>query len=142
MATTTIPDPAEMRAGKSGSVRAGWAVSALVILFLAVDGAMKLAQFPIVTEASVALGWPSDPASTYLLAALLIGSTLLYALPRTAILGAILLTGYLGGAVATHVRIGSPLFSHTLFGVYIGLVVWGGLWLRDPRLRALLPIRR
>ena len=142
MATTTIPDPAEMRAGKSGSVRAGWAVSALVILFLVMDGAMKLAQLPIVAETSAQLGWPSDPASIYLLAALLLGSTLLYALPRTAILGAILLTGYLGGAVATHVRIGNPLFSHTLFGVYIGILVWGGLWLRDSRVRALLPLRR
>jgi hypothetical protein len=58
------------------------------------------------------------------------------------VLGAVLLTAYLGGAVATHARIGSPLFSHTLFGVYIGIVVWGGLWLRDPRIRALLPVRR
>ena len=131
-----------MRAGKSGSVRAGWAVSALVILFLVMDGAMKLAQLPIVAETSAQLGWPSDPASIYLLAALLLGSTLLYALPRTAILGAILLTGYLGGAVATHVRIGSPLFSHALFGVYIGILVWGGLWLRDSRVRDLLPLRR
>lgn len=142
MASTTIPDPAEMRAGKSGSVRAGWAVSALVILFLVMDGAMKLAQLPIVAETSAQLGWPSDPASIYLLAALLLGSTLLYALPRTAILGAILLTGYLGGAVATHVRIGSPLFSHALFGVYIGILVWGGLWLRNSRVRDLLPLRR
>ena len=142
MASTTIPDPAEVRAGTSGIVRAGWAVSALVILFLVMDGAMKLAQLPIVAETSAQLGWPSDPASIYLLAALLLGSTLLYALPRTAILGAILLTGYLGGAVATHVRIGSPLFSHALFGVYIGILVWGGLWLRDSRVRDLLPLRR
>jgi len=142
MASQTISGTRERVTDNRGSLRAGMAISGLVILFLAVDGAMKLAQFPIVTEASVALGWPSDPASTYLLAALLIGSTLLYALPRTAILGAILLTGYLGGAVATHVRIGSPLFSHTLFGVYIGILVWGGLWLRDSRVRALLPLRR
>lgn len=63
-------------------------------------------------------------------------------MPRTAFLGAILLTAYLGGAVATHVRISSPLFSHVLFGVYLALFVWGGLWLRDPRLRALLPFAR
>ena len=67
--------------------------------------------------------------------------TLLYALPSTSLLGAILLTGYLGGAIAAHVRIGSPLFSHVLFGLYLGLMVWGGLWLRDRRLRALLPLR-
>jgi hypothetical protein len=69
-------------------------------------------------------------------------STVLYALPRTSVLGAILLTGYLGGAIATHLRIGSPLFTHILFGVYLGLMVWGGLYLRDERLRALLPLRR
>jgi hypothetical protein len=97
---------------------------------------------PIVAETSAQLGWPSDSATIYLLGALLLGSTLLYAVPRTALLGAILLTGYLGGAVATHVRIGSPLFSHILFGVYIGILVWGGLWLRDPRVRALMPLRR
>ena len=68
--------------------------------------------------------------------------TVLYAVPQTAVLGAILLTGFLGGAVATHVRVGSPLFSHILFGLYMGLFAWGGLWLRDPRLRALLPWRR
>ena len=141
MESLTISDAAEMRASQSGSVRAGWAMSGLAILFLSADGAMKLAQLPIVAETSARLGWPSDPATTYLLAALLLGSTLLYALPRTAILGAILLTGYLGGAVATHVRIASPLFSHVLFGVYIGILVWGGLWLRDSRVRALLPLR-
>ncbi len=66
--------------------------------------------------------------------------TILYAVPRTAVLGAILLTGYLGGAVAMHFRVGSPLFSHTLFGVYLGVLAWGGLWFRDPRVRALIPI--
>ncbi len=66
---------------------------------------------------------------------------LLYAVPRTAVLGAILLTGLFGGAMATHLRIGSPLFSHLLFGLYLGLLVWGGLYLRDARLRALIPFR-
>ena len=129
------------RSGTNAS-RTGWALSGLVILFLALDGAMKLAQLPVVAETSAQLGWPSDPATIYLLAGLLLGSTLLYAIPRTALLGAILLTGYLGGAVATHVRIGSPVFSHILFGVYIGLLAWGGLWLREPRLRDLIPLRR
>jgi hypothetical protein len=71
-----------------------------------------------------------------------IACTVLYAIPPTSILGAILLTGYLGGAMASHVRIDSPLFSHTLFGLYLGLMVWGGLWLRDRRLCTLIPFRR
>ena len=65
--------------------------------------------------------------------------TALYAFPRTSVLGAILLTGYLGGAVATHLRVGSPVFSHLLFGVYLGILLWGGLYLRDQRLRAIFP---
>ena len=68
--------------------------------------------------------------------------TVLYSIPPTSILGAILLTGYLGGAMASHVRIGSPLFTHTLFGLYLGLMVWGGLWLRDRNLQTLIPFRR
>ena len=67
--------------------------------------------------------------------------TLLYVFPRTSILGAILLTGYLGGAMATHLRAGSPLFTHLLFGFYLGVIAWGGLWLRDPRLRSLIPFK-
>jgi hypothetical protein len=138
MSTATIDLPA---GPGRGAVRAGWALSGLAILFFLMDGGMKLAYLPIVAESSAQLGWPADRGTVYLLAALLLGSTLLYALPRTAILGAILLTGYLGGAVATHVRVGSPLFSHVLFGVYLGLFVWGALWLRDARVRALLPLR-
>jgi len=125
----------------SRALWSGRAMSGLAIAFFAMDGAMKLANLPIVAETSAELGWPADSATIYLLAALLLGSTLVYAFPRTAVLGAILLTGYLGGAVATHVRVGSPIFSHALFGVYLGVIVWGGLWLRDPRLRALIPLR-
>lgn len=66
----------------------------------------------------------------------------LYLVPRTAVLGALLLTGYLGGAIATHVRVGSPLLSHTLFPIYVALMLWGGLYLREPRLRELVPFRR
>ena len=141
MPSLVLPHPAPAAEARTGR-RAGWAMSGLVIAFLTMDGTMKLLQLPIVAEASAQLGWPSDPATITLLAALLLGSTLLYALPRTALLGAILLTGYLGGAVATHVRVGSPLFSHVLFGVYLGVLAWGGLWLRDARLRELLPLRR
>lgn len=121
---------------------AGWTLSGLLILFLLADAAMKFAMIAPVIEMSQRIGWPVDPGTVRALAAVLLASTLLYAWPRTAVLGAVLITAYLGGAVATHVRVGSPLFSHTLFGVYLGVIAWGGLWLRDPALRALLPIRR
>lgn len=123
-------------------VWAGRALSGLAILFLVGDGAIKLVPLPVVVDTTAQLGWPTDAATLRLLGVVMLAATLLYALPRTALLGAILLTGYLGGAVATHARIGSPLFSHVLFGVYVGLLVWGGLWLRDARLRALTPFAR
>jgi hypothetical protein len=140
MSTASSIDPAPGGPGRA-AVRAGWALSGVAILFFLMDGGMKLAYLPVVAESSAQLGWPADRGTVTLLAILLLGSTLLYAIPRTAMLGAILLTGYLGGAVATHVRVGSPLFSHVLFGVYLGVIVWAGLWLRDPRLRALIPLR-
>jgi hypothetical protein len=84
---------------------------------------------------------PTDAGFYRLLGSILAICTALYAVPRTAVLGAILLTGYLGGAIATHLSAGSPLISNTLFGLYLGLAVWGGLWLREPRLRELLPLR-
>ena len=85
------------------------------------------------------IGWTADPGFWRAMGLLLLAITALYIWPRTAVLGAIVLTGYLGGAVAAHLRIGDPLFSHTLFGVYLGVVLWGGLWLRDARVRNLLP---
>jgi len=88
----------------------------------------------------VSLGF-AGAATARGLGVLLLACTLLYAVPRTAVLGAILLTGYLGGAVATHLRVGDPLFSHVLFGVYMGVALWLGLYLRDARLRALVPLR-
>jgi hypothetical protein len=139
--TTAILTSPDQALPRRGAVRAGWALSGIAILFFLMDGGMKLSNLPIVAETSAQLGWPADLGTIYLLATLLLGSTLLYAIPRTAVLGAIVLTGYLGGAVATHVRVGSPLFSHVLFGVYLGVIVWAGLWLRDPRIRALLPLR-
>jgi len=140
MSTATLDNPGATGPGRA-AVRGGWALSGLAILFFLMDGGMKLAYLPVVAEATAQLGWPADRGTVTLLATLLLGSALLYAIPRTAMLGAILLTGYLGGAVATHARVGSPLFSHVLFGVYLGMIVWGGLWLRDPRIRALLPLR-
>jgi DoxX-like family len=140
MSAVTANEPASPAPSRAAT-RGGWALSGLAILFFLMDGGLKLAYLPIVAETSAQLGWPGDRGTVTLLAALLLGSTLIYAIPRTGMLGAILLTGYLGGAVATHVRVGSPLFSHVLFGVYLGMIVWGGLWLRDPRIRALLPLR-
>jgi hypothetical protein len=118
----------------------GRTLSGLVILFLLFDGAIKLIPLDIVIETSAQLGLPADGART--LGVLTLLCTILYAIPRTSVLGAILLTAYLGGAVATHFRVGSPLFTHTLFGVYLGLMAWGGLYLRDGALRALIPLRQ
>jgi hypothetical protein len=134
-ATATARTPAT-----GGTAWTGRILSGVVVLFLLLDGGMKLVPLQVVTDTARQLGWPADPATWRVLGAVLIGSALLYAYPRTAVLGAILITAYLGGAVATHVRIGSPLFSHTLFGVFVGGLVWGGLLLREKRLRALVPL--
>jgi TRAP-type C4-dicarboxylate transport system permease small subunit len=126
----------------NGMLWTGRVLSGLVVLFLLFDGGIKLAPLEIVTQTSGEIGLPTDASFARLLGILTLIGVVLYAIPRTSVLGAILLTGYMGGAIATHLRIGSPLFSHTLFGVYLGLLIWGGLYLRDPRLRALIPFRR
>ena len=115
----------------------GFAMSAVVVLFLFMDAGMKLAAVQPVLEAGQQIGFPGA-AMARKLGALLLICTLLYVWPRTSLLGAILVTGFLGGAVATHVRLGNPLLSHVLFGVYVGVLMWGGLLLREPRLRELL----
>jgi hypothetical protein len=114
----------------------GWAVTALPALFLAFDASIKLAKLEIVAETSEQMGIPAGVGFGvgWLMLVLLV----LYLVPRTALLGAVLLTGYLGGAVALHLRIGSPLASHTLFPIYVGAMVWAGLLLRDPALRRAL----
>jgi hypothetical protein len=122
----------------SGSARAGWVLSIIVALFLLMDGGMKLPPLQPVLDTMPTLGWPNDLGLIRALGGMLIVITGLYLWPRTAPLGAALLTGYLGGAIATHLRIGSPWFTHTLFGLYVGVFAWIGLWLRDPRIRALL----
>jgi DoxX-like protein len=119
----------------------GRILSGLVILFLMIDGAIKLVPWPVVTETMDRMGYGSSDALMRGLGAITIVCTVLYAIPPTSILGAILLTGYLGGAIASHVRIDSPLFTHTLFGLYLGLMLWGGLWLRDKNLRSVIPFR-
>ncbi|MEN3349228.1 MAG: hypothetical protein V7632_2863 [Bradyrhizobium sp.] len=120
----------------------GRVMSGLVILFLLFDGAIKLIPLPIVTETMDKMGYGASDNLARSLGIITIVCTLLYSVPPTSILGAILLTGYLGGAIASHVRIDSPLFTHTLFGLYLGLLLWGGLYLRDGNLRALIPFRR
>ena len=120
----------------------GRVLSGLVIVFLLFDGAMKLVPWPIVTETMDKMGYGSSEGLARSLGIITIVCTVLYAVPPTSMLGAILLTGYLGGAIASHLRIDSPLFSHTLFGLYLGLMVWGGLWLRDRSLRSLIPFHR
>jgi hypothetical protein len=121
--------------------RTGWILSWLAILFLLMDSTMKLLALPVVLDAGAALGLVGARLAREL-GTILMVCTILYAVPRTAVLGAILLTGFLGGAVATHMRAGDPLFSHVLFGVYLGLVVWAGIYLRDVNLRMLVPIRK
>lgn len=124
----------------SGKQRwAGIVISALPSLFLFADAVMKLMKLTPVVEATVKLGYPESVILP--LGIVLLICTIIYVVPPTSVLGAILLTGYLGGAVATHVRVGDPLFTHALFPVYLGVMIWLGLYLRDERLRALVPLR-
>jgi hypothetical protein len=136
VATGPIPSTAPI------SRKASWAgriLSGLPVLFLVFDAVMKLIKPAPVVEATVQLGYPE--ASIVGIGIVLLVCTVLYAIPRTSVLGAILLTGYLGGAVATHVRVGGPLFA-IVFPVIFGMVIWAGLYLREERLRALVPVRR
>ena len=130
--------PNTPRLRRNKTLWVGWTLSGLMAALLTMDGAIKLVPLRPVLETAEALGWPTDAGTWRGLGCLLLGATLLYLLPRTSLVGAILLTAYLGGAIATHARIGSPLFTHTLFGVYLGLLLWLGLWLRDPALRTLV----
>ena len=117
-----------------------YVMSGLVILFMLMDGIMKFVKPPEVLEGTLALGFAEQHLPV--IGTLGLISTLLYAFPRTSILGAILLTSYFGGAVATHLRLNNPLFTHMLFTVYFGILIWGGLWLRNSKLRELLPLRQ
>jgi hypothetical protein len=124
----------------SVQIWAGRILSAVVILFLTFDGTIKLVPIAAVTETLAQMGYPASVGLARGFGVLLLLCTLLYTIPRTSLLGAVLLTGYLGGAIASHLRIGSPVFSHLLFGAYLGLMLWGGLYLRDRRARALSPL--
>ena len=123
----------------NASLWAGRVMTGLAVAFLVFDALMKFTSASVVVDASNQLGIPLrlNPG----IGIVLLVCVALYAFPRTSVLGAILLTGYLGGAVAMHARVGNPFFSHLLFPIYVGALVWGGLYLRDPPLRALIPLR-
>lgn len=125
----------------NASVWAGRALTALFALFmLGASVAPKLLHMPIAEETIAQLGWP--PGYAFMIGCIELTCLVLYLIPRTSLLGAVLFMGLFGGAMATQIRAESPLFSHILFSLYLGLMMWGGLWLRDPALRALFPWRR
>lgn len=122
------------------AIVAGHVLTAVTALFLTFDTVMKVLGLAPAVEATTGLGYPAG--SVVGIGLIQLVCLVLYLVPRTSVLGAILLTGYLGGAIATHVRVGSPLLTHTLFPIYVGLLLWGGLYLREARLRDLVPLRR
>jgi hypothetical protein len=137
-----VAEIAQSAVGAASSKKGVWVgrvLSGLVVLFLIPDGIFKVVKPAPVVEAFAHVGLPLTLANT--LGIILLLCTAIYVFPRTSVLGAILLTGYLGGAVATHLRVGDPLFSHILFPTYLGVLLWLGLYLRDSRLRALIPLR-
>jgi hypothetical protein len=123
-----------------GQLWTGRVLSTLAALFLLFDATLKFIKPQAVIDGTIALGY--SPSAITPLGVVLLICTLLYLIPMTQVLGAILLTGYLGGAVATHVRHGDPLFSHILFPTYLGVFLWLGLWLRDPAIRNFIPFRK
>ena len=124
----------------AGRIWTGWAISVLMAAFLLFDAGAKFAKPAQVVEAFARTGWPMRLSST--LGAILLTCTVFYLVPQTSVLGAILLSGYLGGAMATNLRLENPLLTHTLFPVYIGVLIWIGLWVRDPRLGSVFPLLR
>lgn len=121
-------------------VWAGRVLSGLFVLFMAFDIAIKVMNIPIVDETMAQLGFEAGVGRA--IGWLELASVALYLWPRTAVLGAVLLTGVFGGAMAAHIRVQDPWFSHVFFSIYLGFFMWGGLWLRDPRLRTVFPLRR
>ena len=119
----------------------GWGLTGVYTLFmLGASIAPKLLGASVVTETLTQLGWPG--AYRLMIGLIELACVLLYEFPQTSVLGAVLTMGLLGGAMATQIRVGNPLFTHILFSLYLGLFMWGGLWLRDKRLRAIFPWRR
>jgi len=138
--TDRTPVTSTRPTGSKLKYRAGVALSALPVMFLLFDSVIKVIEIAPVVQSFAQLGYPETLARGLGLVEL--ACIVVYMVPRTAVLGAILLTGFLGGAISTHLRIGDPFFSHTVFPVYVALMVWGGLYLRDETLRALLPLRK
>ncbi len=125
----------------SAKLWAGRVLTGLFVIFmLGASIAPKLLGMPVAEATMAQLGWP--PGYVLMIGLIELACVLLYLIPRTSVLGAVLMMGLLGGAMATQIRAGSPLFSHILFSIYLGLFMWGGLWLRDPRVRALFPVAR
>lgn len=123
-----------MQAVSKSQLWTGRVLSGIAVLFLLMDGVSKLAKPAPVVEGTLQLGYPESAILT--IGVLVLVGTALYVIPKTSVLGAIYLTGFLGGAVATHVRVGNPLFTHVLFPTYVAALLWGGLLLRNARLRA------
>jgi hypothetical protein len=122
-------------------IKAGWVLSVLVALFLlGASAAPKLINSPLALEPMQVVGWP--PKYLLLIGIIEVVCAVLYVIPRTALLGAVLTTGLLSAALAANLRVDNPLFSHTLFSLYFGILVWVALWLREPKLRTLFPIVR
>jgi len=147
--TTTVPTPTNARTNARTAAphlpgraarRAGWVATAAVSAFLLFDVVIHLLNIPVVQEATVRLGY--DPGFGPVMGGIELAFLLLYLYRRTAVFGALLLTAYLGGACASQIQVAAPLFSTLLFPVYTAVVVWGGLWLRDAQVRALVPLRR
>lgn len=136
---TTLPHADSRREATRAALWAGRIMSGVATLFLLFDATVKVLELPLAVETSAQLGYPASVV--FGLGIIELVCLVLYLVPSTSILGALLWTGYLGGAIATHVRVGSPLFSHTLFPIWVAALLWGGLWVRDERLRALLPLR-
>ncbi len=124
----------------TGRIWTGWIISGLIAAFMLFDAAGKFVKPKPVIDAFARTGWPVHLAST--VGAILLTCTALYVVPQTSVLGAVLLTGYLGGAVATNLRLENPLPTHTLFPLYFGVLSWVGLWFREPRLEAVFPLLR
>ncbi len=134
-----MPSATETTPISRNKLWAGRILTALPVLFLLVDVVLKFLQPAPVVEAMARLEYPMSLAPV--LGIILFLCVIVYLVPSTSVLGAVLLTAYLGGAIATHVRVGDPIFSHVLFPVYLAGMLWGGLYLREDRLRALLPLR-
>jgi uncharacterized membrane protein YphA (DoxX/SURF4 family) len=132
-------DQEELTMNSRTALWTGRVLSGIAVLFLLFDGAIKLVPIQPVTDSLRELGYPATDSFARFLGIVTLLCTALYAWPRTALLGAVLLTAIMGGAIASHLRLGDPLFSHTLFGVYLGLLFWVGLWLRDERVRRIMP---